>query len=222
MPNIREDFSPALALEVKELLSKFSPGDKPLTSREAADLTGLSHATVAKMLRGLPVGRSATRQLAERLGGDIERILNLSGYTVTESEHFYSRPINEDDGSERLRPTPLVRLREGCSPYAFREMAERPKEFLDTYVEPWSRAVRVEGSVLEPEYRDGDILLIQERFRRLDGKLFLASLDGHYETGNFIRVGSRNYELEAGGMRMTALSRDYEFHGKIVGWLREE
>ena len=218
---LAEDLQPELAVEVKRLLAKFSPSEKPLTSREAANVTGLSHATVAKMLRGLPVGRFATKKLSERLGGDVNLLLSLSGYQVEESVDLL-KPTTGRSGLEHPITKPLMKLDAFTAFMQYGHKASEPADDANMYVESWSRGVRVEGATLEPEYRHGDILLIQEYFVRLDGKEFLVVHNGNPETGFFIRVGSRNYQLNEDSTQLNLLSGEYQFLGKIVGCLRED
>ena len=215
-----EDFQPELAAEVRRLLAKFSPSDKPLTTREAADLTGVSHATVAKMLRGIPVGRFATQKLAERLGGEVGLLFSLSGYAVDSAAND-RRSTPERSELEHPAITPLMQLRSVYPLTRFPCREVTSSSGMAAYVESWSRGVRVEGTVLEPNYHHGDVLLIQEDVARLDGRSFLVLHDGEFETGFFIQVGNREYQLNADGTQLNALSGNFKFVGKIVGCLRE-
>ena len=216
-----DDFRPELAAEVKRLLAKFSPNDKPLTTREAADLTGVSHATVAKMLRGIPVGRFATQKLAERLGGEVGLLLSLSGYAV-DSTADDKRENSAKSELEHPAITPLTRLR-AVYPLNRFPGGESPSiSGMAAYVESWSCGIRVDGTGLEPDYHHGDILLIQENFARLDGKSFLVLHNGEFETGFFIQVGNREYQLNSDGTQLNALISNLKFVGKIVGCLRED
>ncbi len=221
MPEDRCDLRPELAAEVKRLLAKFSPHDKPLSSREAADLTGLSHATVAKMVRGLVVGRFATQKLAERLGGDVEQLLNLSGYKTEETE-LGSKIASEESQLRRTSIKPITDL--GTVKSKLRRDATKidAKEGATAYVEPWSRGIRIDKMMLNSEYHTGDVLLIQEELGKLDGKEFLVIHNNDYETGFFISVGTRNYQLNKDGTQLSAITDNYQFIGKIVGCLREE
>ena len=218
--NVPEEIRPELAAEVKRLLRKFSPNHKPLTSREAADLTGLSHATVAKMVRGLAVGRFATQKLAERLGGDVETLLTLSGYRVEEIKIVSKGVLS---GSEADNPIikPLMRLETHTSPLQFEFRENHLTQGMEAYVESWSRGVQIFGPMLEPNFRPGDVLLIQERFGRLDGGEFLVFHNESYETGFFITVNDRNYQWNGDGTPLCSVSEEYRFLGKIVGCLRE-
>jgi hypothetical protein len=214
-----EDFRPELAAEVKRLLAKFSPSDKPLTTREAADLTGVSHATVAKMLRGLPVGRFATKKLAKRLGGDVRLLIHLSGLPMEGSDD-YRRETSDESGLEHPTVTPLMRLSAFTPQIQFDRQAFSSTDDAHAFVESWSCGVRVDGDVLEPDYHHGDVLLVQERFIRLDGKQFLMLHEGNHETGFFIRVGNRDYRMNPEGTQLTMLSGGFQFVGKVVGCLR--
>jgi transcriptional regulator with XRE-family HTH domain len=78
---------PALAREVRWLMG-WNRGDRNrafLSTRQAADATGVNHSTIAALTRGDRASERSLQQISDALLGDLQRLLFLAGYRMDES-----------------------------------------------------------------------------------------------------------------------------------------
>lgn len=151
-----------------------------ISLRELADLAGVNHTTLSKMINHNQRPAAATvRKLAPLLGKTEDELLTLAGYRS--GQQAPARPRSLDDALrevEHLRPiaVPVMELEAG-------QLVTRDYEYLPPQSggarhRPHYFAMRVTGDEMVPLIGPGDTIIVDPDTPAAAGRIVVAIVDG--------------------------------------------
>lgn len=175
--------------------------EKHLTQKEVADALGVTHATISNWERGLNLPETPmAKKVAELYGVTVDELLT-GRREATPVEIQY---VPSDRTKKFIRVPVLGRIPAGI-PIEAIEDVEDWEDFpiADTIQGRQYYGLKIKGDSMEPEYRDGDTIIIQQQERCNSGDDCAVMVNG--DDATFKRV-----RLQENGMTLQPLNSKYE------------
>ena len=135
--------------------------EKHLTQKEVADTLGITHATVSNWERGLNLPETPmAKKVAELYGVTVDELLKGErSEPIKEIEY-----VPSDRTKKFIRVPVLGRIPAGIPIEAIEDIEDwEDYPVSDTIRGRQYFGLKVAGDSMEPEYRDGDVLIIQQQ-----------------------------------------------------------
>lgn len=125
------------------------------------------------------------RNMSDRSARKIEQIARVSSMWMDE-EHVTHPDANVEPGPDlAARPIPLISwIQAGCWTEAINNLAPGDAEdwlFITGHNRPHAYALRVRGISMEPDYKAGDIILVDRDLQAINGSHVVVQLDTEKE-----------------------------------------
>lgn len=229
---------PAFARAVRHLLGWSADSDRPfLSTRAAMAKTGLSNFTISHMTRGWKVKVASIYQFASILSGDAARLTRLAGYMTPEEVEASESAMSESAVLPLPPGDPLLEIGDdlGMASYDLvplsDEMASAGQtlpapghgesgEVLRSALPGGVRSIRVRGDCMEPDYQDGDILLVRPARIAGPGEVVGARVGGEIASVKIYRNTDEGSFLEIVAEPVQRITNDFEILGVVVGYTR--
>ena len=233
------------ALEVRRIMGWTRGSDRPfLSTRGAAIKSDLSNFTISQMTAGYQVGRNRIRVFAQAFGEDADRLLKLAGYLspedvrlgVQRQEQFQSQSamrigslVAEDHS--RYGPLEEVPMSAFATIPFSEEMAsagtalpvsgsETDWQTMQSILPGGIHALRVRGDCMEPDYHNGDIILVRPTSQAANGQVVLARVNGEIASVKVFRQSDEGQLLESLAQPLHRITGDFEIMGVVEGFTR--
>lgn len=175
--------------------------EKHLTQKEVADVLGVTHATISNWERGLNLPETPmAKKVAELYGVTVDELLTGR----REAAPVEIQYVPSDRTKKFIRVPVLGRIPAGIPIEAIEDVDDWEDFPISETVQGRQYfGLKIKGDSMEPEYRDGDTIIVQQQERCNSGDDCAVMVNG--DDATFKRV-----RLQENGMTLQPLNSKYE------------